>query len=282
MINMEGITNTLCKFTERDDAMKSEDLQLNSNSIIAVNEIKGILRDFRIGKKPLAKLLGWGETTIIRYIEGDIPTVEYSNKLRAIADDPAYYYDLLLKNKENLTGIAFRKSRQAVLEKLMESKIRLIAQYMINISNSEIGPGYIQWLLYYSQVFSLSLYDKELFEEDYIITNESMPYPVLFRNMVSHGISIMELPQERLRSEELQLVRNVVAAFGWYGPTAMKALMENERSAMRISRDKGNNKIIAKETLKNYFKDVISQYEIHTGEDIHKYPDKRVLELKNK
>jgi DNA-directed RNA polymerase subunit H (RpoH/RPB5) len=57
---------------------------VNYNEIISTDEIELILARYNIGKKPLAKLLGWGETTIIRYLEGDIPTLEYSNKLKSI------------------------------------------------------------------------------------------------------------------------------------------------------------------------------------------------------
>ena len=70
-----------------------DDKQLKGEeSIITIDEIQSILTDFKIGKKPLAKLLGWGETTIIRYIEGDIPTAEYSDKLKAIFQNPYYYF----------------------------------------------------------------------------------------------------------------------------------------------------------------------------------------------
>jgi hypothetical protein len=62
--------------------MKGNRVEIGNEAIITADEIKLILDRYRIGKKPLAKLLGWGETTIIRYMEGDIPTNEYSNKLR--------------------------------------------------------------------------------------------------------------------------------------------------------------------------------------------------------
>lgn len=65
---------------------------------ITSEEIMTILRRYNIGKKPLARLLGWGETTILRYIDGDVPTVEYSKKLKAILDDPEYYYEILEHN----------------------------------------------------------------------------------------------------------------------------------------------------------------------------------------
>ena len=57
--------------------------------VISIPEIAAILNNYRIGKKPLAKLLGWGETTIIRYMDGDVPTKEYSDKWDA-TKEPYY------------------------------------------------------------------------------------------------------------------------------------------------------------------------------------------------
>ena len=260
--------------------MKENNLQNNANSIVTANEIRTILSDFRIGKKPLAKLLGWGETTIIRYIEGDIPTAEYSNKLKSIAKEPAYYYELLLENKDNLTNVAFRKSMQAVLEKLMEKKINLIAQFMIYFCQGDLSPGYIQSLLYYTQGFSLALYDKELFEDDYKVNQENAPYYQLYASMKKHGVNVFEVPEGRLTEEELSLLRKILDTFCWYGPKALKALTSAERANFKISRDKEGRRIISKESIKAYFKELISQYDIHSINDINNYPDRRFIEIK--
>lgn len=268
-------------FTERDDHMKEDKIPNYTNSVISVSEIRTILSNYRIGKKPLAKLLGWGETTIIRYIEGDVPTTEYSNKLRTIADEPAYYYELLLKNKDNLTDVAFRKSKKAVLEKLMESKISLIAQYVINSNDGDVSPCYVQWLLYYSQAFSLALFDKELFEEDYSVNHDGVPYIKLYNSMKNHGVNVLELPEGRLTEKEITLIGKVIETFSWYGPKAIKSLSSMERSNMRISRDKESNRIISKETVKSYFKEIVVQYSINSIEKINNYPDEKVLQLKN-
>ena len=70
--------------------MNSNNYSLKNDTVITADEIRQILEKYRIGKKPLAKLLGWGETTIIRYMEGDIPTSEYSNKLKTLLDNPGF------------------------------------------------------------------------------------------------------------------------------------------------------------------------------------------------
>lgn len=260
--------------------MKENNLQNNTNSIVTAIEIRNILSDFRIGKKPLAKLLGWGETTIIRYIEGDVPTAEYSSKLKTIAQEPAYYYRLLLENKDNLTNVAFRKSLQAVMDKLTEKKINLVAQYLIYSCQSDLSPWYIQCLLYYSQGFSLALYDKELFEDDYNVNKDNAPYYQLYQSMTKHGVNVFEVSESRLTQKEIILLRKILDTFCWYGPKALKELTSAERANFKISRDKEGRKIISKENIKNYFKGLLNQYDIKSVDDINNYPDRKFLELK--
>lgn len=255
--------------------------ELRNEGIITSEEIKEILERYRIGKKPLAKLLGWGETTIIRYMEGDIPTKEYSIKLKALLDQPDFYYNLLIKRKDRLTNVAFKKSKNAVLSKIMESKIYAAAYYIINFSDAEICPSYIQYLLYYIQAFSLALYDEELFQEDYSINNEQMPYLKLYHNMKRCGIHTLEVGEEFLSDQEKELIEAVQDAFSWYGPKALNSLMRIEKSALKISRDRYNNKIISKENIMLYFKEICDRYEIGRVGEINKYPDECVSELKN-
>ncbi|MBO5197610.1 MAG: hypothetical protein J6B85_03705 [Lachnospiraceae bacterium] len=255
--------------------------QKKDNSIITVDEIKSILSDYRIGKKPLAKLLGWGETTIIRYIEGDIPTNAYSDKLRALMDDPNYYYEILLANKDNLTGVAFKKSKKATLSKIMESKICVVAQYIVNKANAEISPGRVQSMLYYSQAFFLALHNRELFDEDYQITYNNMPYLKLYDNMRNRGVSVLELNDDSLNKNEKEIVDAVYDAFEWYGPRALRTLSNYEKNAMRVSRDKENSKVITKDVIRSYFREICALYQVNHPEEIREYPDRKLAELKN-
>lgn len=260
--------------------MKGNRIEMDNGSIITADEIKLILDRYRIGKKPLAKLLGWGETTIIRYMEGDIPTNEYSNKLKTILDDPEYYYDLLCRKRDCLTGVAFKKSKKAVMSKIMATKIYAVAYYVVNKCGAEICPSYVQYILYYSQVFSLAFYDKELFQEECGINSEHMPFLKLFEGMRRCGIHAMEGGEEFLALEETVLIDAVMDSFFWYGPKALIAFITYEKSMMKVSRDKYNNKIIAKDALKAYFKQILVDYQIRTIKDINHYPDKKICEIK--
>ncbi len=259
--------------------MMCNKIEMNTEAIISTDEIKLILDRYRIGKKPLAKLLGWGETTIIRYMEGDIPTNEYSGKLRRILNDPEYYYDLLCQKKDYLTNVAFRKSKKAVMAKMMSSRIYAVAYYIVNRCNADICAAYLQYLLYYCQAFSLALYDKELFQEEYTVNVEHMPYLKIYEKMKRCGVHTLEGADEFLNQEDIELVNMVMDEYRWFGPRALKALTSYERACMKPSRDKYNNKILSKEGIKLYFKEITSKYQISSVKEIYKYPEQRIKDI---
>jgi len=260
--------------------MKSSKFAKESVEVISGDEIKLILDRYRIGKKPLAKLLGWGETTIIRYMEGDIPTGEYSNKLKTILEDPEYYYDMLLQRKDCLTNVAFKKSKKATLSKIMESNIYAVAYHIVNKAEGEICASYIQFFLYYIQAFSLALYDKEIFIEEFGINNEMIPYQKLYEGMKRCGVHTLEMGEDYLTEEEKELVDEVLDSFSWYGPKTFQTMLNLERSMLKVSRDKYNNKIISKDAVKTYFKEILEKYNITSLKEIGKYPDLRMMEIK--
>lgn len=248
------------------------------DDIITIDEIKMILENYRIGKKPLAKLLGWGETTIIRYIEGDIPTKEYSNKLKVILDDAEYFYELLLSKKDTLTNVAFRKSEMAVLSTIMASKINVVAYYLVNKCNGEFSPSYIQFLLYYIQAFSLAFYNKEMFCEEYEVNSSFKPYPKLYDSMIRSGVHTIEIRKDYLTTQDKELIDSIYDSFIWYGPKALSAMLSFERSKMNTT-SHFNQQIIDKETIKGLFKEIIQRYHISNLKDIRKYPNKRMFEI---
>jgi hypothetical protein len=162
----------------------------------------------------------------------------------------------------------------------MATKIYAVAFYVVNKCSADICAGYIQYLLYYAQAFSLALYDKELFQEECGINTQQKPYLKLYEGMIRCGIHTLEGVDECLEAEEKNLIDAVIESFLWYGPKAMQAMSTYEKSLTKISRDKYNNKIIAKESIKAYFKDAVSQYNIVDLKSIHNYPDRKFSELR--
>ena len=83
------------------------------HSIISLENILELSEKYGIGKRPLSLLLGWGEMTLSRYCDGDIPTKQYSAILQQLYDDPSYYRGLLETHKKNLkSDLAYERSKR--------------------------------------------------------------------------------------------------------------------------------------------------------------------------
>lgn len=251
----------------------------DQETTITAEEVKCILLDYNIGKKPLAKLLGWGETTIIRYIEGDIPTCEYSQKLLQIKEDPNYYYDILLKNQDKLTTVAFKKSKKAVLSILMRSKIKLIAQYIINRANGEITAKRVQSILFYSQVLSLALTGHELFDELCKDNYNHVPYINLYESMRKNGIKVIEMNTDFLTKKERDIIDYVYETLDWYGAKSIYALYMLESKEYLMHDYSKADRTVPMEVLKNEYKGIFEKYNIVHYKDFALYVQRRMREV---
>lgn len=66
---------------------KIEETYRKEKELITISEIKSILEKYNIEKRPLSKLLGFGELTITRYLDGQLPSKRYSDILCEILHD---------------------------------------------------------------------------------------------------------------------------------------------------------------------------------------------------
>ena len=122
------------------------------------------------GHQRLKVLLDLGQTEIDCVVV-DLDPVSYTHLLQKIYDDPAYYKELLEKNKDNLKSLqAYEKSKRKVQELLGEenktgSKLDSIIQYLL-YKCEDITPLALQKALYYVQGFYYAFEGRFLFEED--------------------------------------------------------------------------------------------------------------------
>ena len=68
-----------------EDAIEEEFRK--KKELITIPDIKKILEKYNIEKRPLSKLLWFGELTITRYLDGQLPSVKYSNILFQVLRD---------------------------------------------------------------------------------------------------------------------------------------------------------------------------------------------------
>lgn len=82
--------------------------------LITIEDINKLLKIYDIGKGPLALVLGFGEVTIKRYLDGQVPSLEYSNIMKQALLSPDYFYKKLQENKNKITPASYKKSQEAV------------------------------------------------------------------------------------------------------------------------------------------------------------------------
>lgn len=259
-----------------------------SHDSIRKEEIQEILTKYNIGRKPLSVLLGWGQTTILRYLSGITPTPEYSKELHLIAEQPSYYLGLLEKNQARITKLAYQKSRQAVQTLLVGSRLSLIAQHIINRADGDISALRVQAILYYSQGFSLALQERPLFEDECSLhATAFIPYPEIYQTMRESHVKVLDLPEDALLPQDRLLIDQIYNSLEWYGPEAIRIVTSFERSALqrsvrrhRKSTSSDTIGVIPKSVLQKYFSAMLQKYSIKKPREINSYFNKRSIEYR--
>lgn len=78
--------------------------------LVSPVDIERLMKLYRIEKVPLSLALGFGEMTIPRYMEGQVPSRENSDVIRSALSSPSHMKQKLMENRELLTETAFRKA----------------------------------------------------------------------------------------------------------------------------------------------------------------------------
>ncbi len=140
-----------------------------AEGLVLIDDIVRLMKIYKIGKAPLSLALGYGEVTIPRYMEGQVPSKEYSDIIKAALSSPAYMKRNLMENREKLTDAAYRKAFAAdesieSLFSVSDKMLRVIAYIFEKLE--EVTPLMLQKLLYFIQGVHSALYGKPIFEED--------------------------------------------------------------------------------------------------------------------
>ncbi len=269
----------------RDFNLRALDVSYReAENLIKVEDIEKVLEKYDIGKRPLSLLLGWGEGTLTRYIDGDTPTKPYSDILKRILEDRNYYQDILEKNKGNISPVAFRKSMEAV-EGINTatgneiSKIESAVKYLL-MQTSEITPLALQKLLYFAQGFQKAFTDAFMFEEDCEAWVHGPVYRNVYNKYNGYGynpIEEKELSHEgiNLTEDEKELLDHIVSYFGCYSGKILENMTHSEepwRVARRGLGDwENSDRVIEKIEIESYFNSVKEKYKMLNLTDIKDY-----------
>lgn len=239
--------------------------------VISLEELNELLSRYAIGKKPLAALLGWGATTILRYADGVCPAGEYGTHLKKLYDEPLFYLEVLEEYKDRLTPVAYKKSKNAVLSYLTSSKLWCGVQYIIERAKGDVSPLRVVMTLYYAQAFSLGLTDKALFTEECELSATGVPYASFYERLRLNGTGSRVSADGFFTPEEEEFLDAAYRMLLWYGPAELEHVFSAERKYLRISRMEGGGKKIKNAALGGFFKKVVQGYKITRPEEFNLY-----------
>ncbi|AHX21623.1 type II toxin-antitoxin system antitoxin SocA domain-containing protein [Bacillus bombysepticus] len=263
--------------------------------LVTISEIREVLEKYKIGKRPLSLLLGWGEVTLTRYVNGDIPTKQYSDILKRLGRDQSFMLDILERNKDLITQKAYRVSKEAIA-KLQENddipstqttKIEEAANYLL-YKNDDITPLALQKLLYYAQGFCKVFTGTYLFEDDCEVGSHGPVYRVIFNKYKVYQYDNLEVNYDstnQLTQIEKEILYCVINTLGCYSGKSLEKMilfdLPWEVTHLELEDNDPGKPIMEKEEIDNCFNTMKQAYNLVAISDIKKYGIKAFENINN-
>ena len=263
-----------------------DDQYRKAESIVSIEDIRDLMTIFNIGKTPLSLALGFGEITVTRYLEGQVPSKEYSDVIRRALSCPSFMKEMLLKNREKIAEPAFRKAMKAAedLEKafLISDKMQGAIAYIFHALD-EASPLALQKLLYYIQGVYSALTGKLMFSE----TCEAWRHGPVYRNACNllrdfryspaddARFAVLRCKKDLLSADERHAADLVLGTFGRYGGKVLELIACKEDPWVKAREgygpDESSGAEISNESIKEYFASVNRKYNLSSEEGLNDY-----------
>ncbi|WP_455544527.1 type II toxin-antitoxin system antitoxin SocA domain-containing protein [Intestinibacter sp.] len=260
----------------------------NADDIISIKDIEKIIEKYDIKKRPLSKLLGWGETTLTRYLDGSVPTKEYSNRLKNILNNVNEMEKILEDNKTVISDSTYQKCKKAIKELKDEKaismeeqsdKIYIVTNYLIE-KCGDITPLALQKMLYYCQAFCCVFTGKYLFDDDCQAWVHGPVYAEVYNKYSKFGWNVIDKADSSndcLDCQEEEIVGFVAKHFGKYSGRTLELMTQMERpwreTRKGLKLKENSNRIIEKNLIQSYFSIQKDKYNMINVSDIIEYID---------
>ncbi|NLM34302.1 MAG: DUF4065 domain-containing protein [Clostridiales bacterium] len=255
------------------------------NDIISLEKIREIPEKYKIGKRPLSILLGWGEQTFSRYYDGDMPTKQYSEILKKIYDEPEFFLSILENNRDRLKSQStYEKSKHAVQMLLGVSnssentKIDIVANYIIS-KCEDITPLALQKLLYYVQGFYYAFVNQFIFTENCEAWVHGPVYRDIYFKYREYRFEVINtskvIEEFNLTVSEKAIIDSVIKHLSCYSGKVLEAFTHAETPWLatrgELPASSSTDRIIEKKLIADYFMDVKEKNNMLNPSDIGVY-----------
>lgn len=254
--------------------------------LVSTADIEKLMEIYRIGKAPLSLALGFGEVTVSRYLEGQIPSKEYSDVIKAALASPAYMKQKIMENREKLTDAAYKKSMSAAgsVESLFSVSDKMLGVIVCIFKKlEEVTPLMLQKLLYFIQGVYSALYQKPIFAETCRAWIHGPVYPEvydLFRDFKYNPIedarfALLKGMEDMLTDEEKRVVDLVVNTFGIYGGKVLEQITHHEEPWIEARKGYDDSipssEILSQKRIMEYYCAINRKYQIDTEDGLRTY-----------
>lgn len=259
-------------------------LYREKNGLITIEQIHMLMDKYNIDKRPLSKLLGFGELTITRYLEGQMPSKKYSDILLNFLEDDKLMEHQLESNKDCITENAYRKVKEALSErkKMLShtTKIEAFTLYLLN-SPYEITNLSLQKLLYYIKGFGYLFFGKDVLESKCEAWIHGPVFPIIYNKYKEFGKSIISdeylliSTDKLLSAEETELAEYVLECFGIYNGMVLREFTHRERpwreARGELNDSQRSTSVMEDSSIKLYFEEMNEKYDLQQKKGVEKY-----------
>lgn len=257
-----------------------------AEGLVTIEDIEKLMKIYKIGKAPLSLALGFGEVTVPRYLEGQVPSREYSDIIKAALASPAFMKARLKENRGKITDAAYKKAMAAAdsIERLFSVSEKMLGAIAYVFEKlEEVTPLMLQKLLYFIQGVYSALYGKPVFAEDCRAWIHGSVYPEvyeLFRDFKYNPIddarfALLGETAGVLTEEEKRVIEFVANTFGMYSGKVLERITHNEEPWKNARKGYGDSipssEIVPKESIMKYYVVVNRKYGIDTEEGLRMY-----------
>ena len=233
--------------------------------IITVDKIEKIVDMYGIGKRNLSKLLGFGEITLTRYMELDMPTRLYSDVLFSVMD----YNQMLmlaLDNKDKVSEKVYNKlieNIKVLIESENQNKLVAVSKYIVS-ETKDITNLAVQKLLYFCQLVSYAINNKPMFMDTCEAWKFGPVYtPIYYRlNKYTYDpISAKEFDNFEvinLDEQDKKIIDAVINTFGMLSGSKLRDISHKtepwQQARKGLGPEDNSNEIIKNKSIKEYVK----------------------------
>lgn len=261
-----------------------EESYRKASRLITVSEINEILEKYNIGAGPLAKLLGFGDVTINRYVNGQLPSRDHSDVLLNIKYNREEMKEALENGKDKITDVAYEKCSKKIKELddlYSNNKIDLVARYFLK-KGGDITPLALQKLLYYAQAFYHAIFKETLFDNDCQAWAYGPVFPEVYYKYKNYGYNPIENHFDEqdcnfneLTLKEISFLDTILSSFGCFSGMVLSKMTHSEKPWIEtrgsLKPEDRSVTVIDKKLIYEYFEKIAEIYGIINSCDISNY-----------